>query len=145
GRPTAPGNRSMTIGELRDAARHVDVGYGDVARSRARSRAALLEVEIQKKFALPVACLALALAGIALAFRMPRGGMGLVIVASLTFFGAYYNLIMTGEDLAVRLVVSPVVGVWAGNAFVLMVSLLALLRRREPLVPAGQEAVVVRG
>lgn len=51
------------------------------------SRVASYEVEIQKKLALPAACLALALAGMALAFRMPRGFHGLLnsLVASLRF------------------------------------------------------------
>ncbi|MEO7363247.1 MAG: LptF/LptG family permease [Gemmatimonadaceae bacterium] len=126
GHTTAKGGRSMTIGELREAARKVGPGTEPVELSLAAS----YEVEIQKKLALPAACLALAVAGMALAFRMPRGGVGLVIGGSLLFFGAYYGLITTGENLVERLVVSPFVGMWAANAFVLLISLLAVWRRR---------------
>ncbi len=128
GRTTSKNLRSMTIGELREAARNVGTGTEPVLLSRVAS----YEVEIQKKLALPAACLALALAGMALAFRMPRGGMGLVIGGGLVLFGAYYGLIMTGETLADRLVVAPVVGTWAANVFVLIVSLVAARLPRPP-------------
>ena len=69
----------------------------------------------------------------ALAFRMPRGGMVLVIGGSVLLFGAYYGVFMTGETLADRLVVAPFVGTWAANVCVLIVSLVAvrLPRPRE--------------
>jgi len=139
GHTTPKGGRSMTIGELREATRNVGPGTEPVVLSLAAS----YEVEIQKKLALPAACLAFALAGMALAFCMPRGGMGLVIGGSVVFFGAYYGLIMTGETLVERLVVSPFVGMWAANAFVLLVALLAVWRRRGPVAPVGQGAMAV--
>ena len=139
GRTIAPSARSMTIGELREAAKNV----GEGIEPTGRSQAALYEVEIQKKLALPVACLVLALAGMALAFRMPRGGVVLVLCGSLVFFGAYYGLIMTGEALADQLVVSPFVGMWGANAFVLTVALLAVWRRRGPLSSSEQGPVAI--
>jgi len=129
-----PTDRSMTIGELRAAARKV----GPSTEPVVLSRAAALEVEVQKKFALPAACLLLALAGMALAFRIPRGGMWLVFGASLVFFSAYYALLMTGETLADRLIVSPFVGMWGANALVLAVALLAVWRRRAKELVAAR-------
>ena len=99
GSTTPAGDRSMTIGALREAAKNVEA-YGE---PNGRSRAASYQIEIQKKLALPAACLLLAMAGMALAFRMPRGGVALVIGGSLVCFGAYYGLLMTGEVLADRL------------------------------------------
>ncbi len=118
-------DRTMTIGALREAARNVRPGSEPVSLVRA----AAYEVEIQKKLALPAACLVLALAAMAIAFRLPRGGTLLVVSASLAVFGAYYVLIMTGENLAERLVVSPVVGMWGANALLLTAALLAVWRR----------------
>jgi lipopolysaccharide export system permease protein len=61
-------------------------------------------------------------------------------------FGAYYMLMIAGEDLADRLVISPFVGMWWANALLLATALLLVVsRRRAPLTPAGSEAVVVRG
>ena len=139
GGTTAPSDRSMTIGALREAARN----FGPRTESAGRSRAASYEVEIQKKLALPAACLVLAMAGMALAFRIPRGGVGLVIGGSLVLFGAYYGLIISGEALADRLVISPFVGMWGANAFVLTVALLAGWRRRGPLRSRGQGPVAI--
>ena len=141
GGATAPSDRTMTIGELRQAARTVRPGAEPVTRARA----AAYEVEVQKKLALPAACVVLALAGVAVALRVPRGGAGLVIGASSAVLGAYYVLLVTGEDLADRLVVSPFVGMWGANALLLAVALLAVWRRRAPLAPSDGGAVVIRG
>jgi lipopolysaccharide export system permease protein len=124
----------MTIGELREAARTVRLGTASIALPRA----ATYEVEIQKKLALPAACVVMALAGVAIALRVRRGGAGLVISASCAVFGAYYVLLMTGEDLADRLVVSPFVGMWTANALLLAATLLAVWRRRAPMSSGGR-------
>lgn len=125
GRAVSKNDRSMTIGELRDAARNVRPG----AEPAALARVAAYEVEIHKKFALPAACLALALAALAIAFSFPRGGRWLVFGASLVVLGAYYAMLMTGENLAERLVISPVVAMWGANALLLTVALLGVWRR----------------
>lgn len=86
------------------------------------------EVEVQKKLALPAGCVVLALTAMALAFSVPRGGTGLVHGASLAVFSVYYVMLMTGESLAARLVVSPFVGMWGANALLLAAALLAAWR-----------------
>src|SRR5689334_19085606 len=130
----------MTVGELRTAARHARAE----AEPNALAVAATYEIEVQKKYALAAACVVLALAGVAVSCHVPRGGAGLVIVASGAVFGAYYVLIMTGEGLAERLVVSPFVGMWGANALLLAAALLSLWRRATA-GPAGGRAVVARG
>jgi lipopolysaccharide export LptBFGC system permease protein LptF len=133
--------RTMTIGELRQAVRSVCLDTEPFALSRA----AAYEVEVQKKFALPAACVVMALAGVAIALRVPRGGAGLVIAASCAVFGAYYVVLMTGEDLAHRLVVSPFIGMWGANVLLLAAALVALWRRNAPVAPSASGAVVTRG
>ena len=141
GGAAAPSDRTMTIGELREAARTVRPG----TEPTALARAAAYEVEAQKKLALPAACVVLALAGVAIGLRVPRGGTGLVIGASGAVFGAYYMLLVAGEGLADRLVVSPLVGMWGANALLLAAALLTVWTRRAPLASSGGGAVVVRG
>jgi lipopolysaccharide export LptBFGC system permease protein LptF len=123
---TAPSDRTMTLAELRAAARAVQ----HEADRPALVRAARYEVEIQKKFALPAACVVLALVAMTLALSLPRGGATLVVVASLAVFGAYYLMIVTGESLADRLVVSPFIAMWGANALLLAIALLAMSKRR---------------
>ena len=136
-----PNGRTMTLGELRNADRR--------ARSSATSidlqDAATYEVEIQKKFALPAACLVLALAGIAIALLVPQGGVSLVLGASFVVFLTYYLLIVTGESLAHQRIVSPVIGMWGANALLLALALLALMRRRAPGRSNEDGAVVIHG
>ena len=73
------------------------------------------QVEIEKKFALAAACLVFVLLGAPMALRFPRGGVGLVIGASLTVFGLYYVGLIAGETLADKLIVSPFVAMWMAN------------------------------
>ena len=135
-------DRTMTIAELREAARSVRPG----TEPDALARVAAYELEVQKKLALAAACVVMALAGVAIALRVPRGGVWVVIGASCVVFGGYYNLMVIGEDLADRLVVSPFVGMWWANALLLAAALiLTMWRRRAPLAPNGSEAVAIRG
>lgn len=127
GTPTVQNDRTMTISELRKAARKVQPSTEPVALARAAS----YEVEVQKKFALPAACLVLAMVGMVIAFAFPRGGVWLMFGAGLVVFGAYYVMIMAGEGLADRRVVSPIVGMWGANAVLLAAALLAVWRPRR--------------
>ncbi len=81
----------------------------------ARQRAAIYEVEIQKKLAISAACVIFALLGVPVAIRFPRGGVGLVIGTSLAVFSIYYVGLIAGEDLGDRLVLSPFLAMWTPN------------------------------
>ena len=102
------GDREMTIGQLRAAARRLEA---DTAPNEI-ARAASYEVEIQKKYAISAASVVLALTAAAIAFLLPRGGVVLVIGATLMVFAVYYVGLIAGESLADRLMVSPFVAMW---------------------------------
>jgi lipopolysaccharide export system permease protein len=85
-------------------------------------------VEIHKKFSLSVACTTFVLIGIALALRFPRGGMGLVIGASLVIFAVFYVGLTVGENLGDRGMMDPAFAMWLPNLIVLVVGVLGLLR-----------------
>jgi lipopolysaccharide export LptBFGC system permease protein LptF len=142
GRPAPHSDRMMTIGELREAARSVRPAN----EPDALARVAGYEIEVQKKLALAAACVVMALVGVAIAIRVPHGGLWLVFGSSFVIFGAYYMLMIAGEDLADRLVISPFVGMWWANALLLAAALLLIVsRRRAGVAPSGGEAVAVRG
>jgi lipopolysaccharide export LptBFGC system permease protein LptF len=141
GAPQQPSDRSMTIGELREAARSA---WTDRVPNAA-ARAVMYEVEIQKKFALAFACVVLALAGAAIALRFPRGGVGLVIGAGGILFTGYYLSFVAGESLADRQVISPFVGMWMANAFPLAVVLLLVWRPGRPGAAHGAESLAIGG
>ena len=97
----------------------------------ARSRAAVYEVEIQKKLAISAACVIFALLGMPLAIRYPRGGVGLVIGTSLAVFSVYYVGLIGGEELGDRLIVPPFFAMWTPNLIFLIVAIPLLLSIRR--------------
>ncbi len=138
GAPRQPTDRSMTISELREASRRALAEAGP----NSAARAAELEVEIHKKFALAASCLILALAGAAIAIRFPRGGIWLVISTSGIVFLGYYAALIAGESLADQRVISPFIAMWMANAVVLAaVALLVWPGGRASAPPKGTLAI----
>ena len=110
-----------------------------VQRSQiARSTWAQYEVEIHKKFSLAVACVVFVLLGAPIALRFPRGGVGLVIGASLAVFSLYYICLIAGESMADDGVLPPWLAMWAANAVFTIVGVLLYLRM-------GREGSTARG
>lgn len=72
-------------------------------------------VEIHKKWAIAVACIIFLLLGPPLAMRFPRGGVGLVIAASVGIFFLYWVGLIVGEELADRGRVDPALAMWTPN------------------------------
>ncbi|MDP2480309.1 MAG: LptF/LptG family permease [Candidatus Palauibacterales bacterium] len=79
----------------------------------AKQRASRYQVEIQKKFAIPTACLVFVLIGGPIAVRYKEGGVAMVVAVSLVVFCAYYVSLVAGEGLADRLIISPYVAMWS--------------------------------
>ena len=86
------------------------------------------DVEIQKKFAISVACVIFVILGAPIALRFPRGGVGLVIGVSFAVFGLYYVGLIAGEPLAQNGSVSPFWAMWASNVVFTVVGVALLAR-----------------
>jgi lipopolysaccharide export LptBFGC system permease protein LptF len=142
GAPIEANDRTMTVGQLRQAAEAARIGGG----ADAEARAAMYEVEVQKKFALAMACVILALVGAAVSFRFPRGGGWLMVASTATIVLGYYGALVTGEWLADEQIMSPVVAMWGANALLLA---LASWLLRDPNRPGdatdGVEVLAVEG
>ena len=133
---TEVNDRSMTIRELRAAARTAREDAGPDALVRAAS----FEVEIHKKYALAASCVVLGLTAAAIVFLLPRGGLVLLIGTTPLVFAFYYVGLIAGESLAERLIVSPFVAMWAANAFFLAFALVAMWGARWSQAPVGIES-----
>ena len=72
-------------------------------------------VEIHKKYAIAFACIVFVLIGAPLGIRFPRGGIGMVIVASVTIFAVYWAGLIGGENLANEGVVTPFWAMWTAD------------------------------
>ena len=95
-------------------------------------------IEIQKKFSLAAACIVLVLVGAPISLRFPRGGVGLVLIASFLIFATYYVGLTAGEALANHNIVSPFWAMWAGNIVFALIGI-ALVARM------GHETATARG
>lgn len=112
-------DREMSSGEMRglvrsareEAASAAIAGREDAADA-ARRRAAMYEIEIQKKYVMAAACLPFVLFGAPIALRFGGGGVGLTIGMSLAVFALFYVGLIGGEDLGDRTIISPFWAMW---------------------------------
>lgn len=72
-------------------------------------------VEVNKKYAIPMACVIFVLLGAPLGVKARRGNLGIAAGISLFFFIAYYFCLILGEDLADRQLLNPFFAMWFMN------------------------------
>jgi LPS export ABC transporter permease LptF/LPS export ABC transporter permease LptG len=87
-------------------------------------------VELQRRFAFPLACLVFALAAIPLGARPRRGGRAAGFLIAILLVCAYYAVFIVGAGLARNGKIPPWLGIWAAN-IALAVGGLALMPRVE--------------
>lgn len=92
------------------------------------------QIEMQKRFAYPTACLVLMLVGIPLGLSSRRGGksMGFVLTIFLVFI--YYFLSSTGMALARQNKIPVTLGVWGANVLFAIAGLLLLRQMARGVV-----------
>jgi lipopolysaccharide export system permease protein len=101
-------------------------------------RAAVNLVELQKKYAIPAACIVFVLVGVPAALRFRGGGLGMVIGVGMVIFGVFYIGLIAGEALANKLYVSAFVAMWAPNILFSVIGIFALWRY-------GRQGIAARG
>ncbi len=85
-------------------------------------------VEIHKKYSIAFACIVFMLIGPPLAVRFPRGGVGMVITASIVIFAVFWASLIGGETLADDGYVSPALAMWLPNLILLPIGILMIGR-----------------
>jgi LPS export ABC transporter permease LptG/LPS export ABC transporter permease LptF len=118
------GLRSQTLPELWSSAQRLPPG--DPNRR-------LAWVEIHKKFAIPVACIAFALIGVPLSQTLRRGGRGGSFALSLAVLLGYYVLLSSGETWAQSGRMPAALAMWLPNLLLVLLGVGAILWR-----PAGR-------
>jgi len=101
-----------------------------------RLRAIKYRVEIHKKYTIAFACIVFVLLGAPLAVRFPRGGVGMVITASVLIFALFWMSLIGGETLADRGYVSPAIAMWLPNILLLPIGLLMVARMSRQVATA---------
>jgi lipopolysaccharide export system permease protein len=84
------------------------------------------EVEIEKKYVIPVACLVFVLVGCPLGIRTRGGSFGMSALISLGFYILYWACLIGGEKLADRQYVSPMV-MWSANILIAAIGIVLIL------------------
>jgi lipopolysaccharide export system permease protein len=116
--------KEMTLGEL----------YEEMQKYEPGSRKALrAEIELQQKFALPVACLIMALIGVTLGTHWKSGRSWGVAIALVVFI-TYYLMFSMSWNYGDTGYYPPLLGVWLPNLVFLLVGL-ELFRREQKELP----------
>lgn len=130
------GDREMTIAELSAVVEQADrqaaaaSARGDREEmNAAMDRAAQYRLEIQKKRALPAACLVFVVVGAGVGTRLQGRRWWLPLGAAAALFGLYYVGLIRGEHLADARRLSPVLAMWGGNLVLTLVGCLLLWRQ----------------
>jgi lipopolysaccharide export system permease protein len=108
------GPEEMTLTELRAAI---------AERQHAGKGASGELVELHRKFSVPFACLVFGLIGVPLGIRPARAVRSRGFSVSLVVIFLYYLLLTTGETLAQKGVVAPVIALWTPNVIFLLFGL----------------------
>lgn len=120
--------KEMNLGELRAQIARINKDGG---------KAWPLQVELHKKFALPIACLILSAIGAPLALRIKKAGRGVSLALSVAVAVFYYILLATGESLGASGRIDPALGVWFPNLTLGIIAIsLVLAEGREAFLPA---------
>ncbi|MBA2526917.1 MAG: LptF/LptG family permease [Pyrinomonadaceae bacterium] len=90
---------------------------------------------LHRRLALSVSPFLFALLGGALGMKVRRGGRGVGVLLALLIVIVYYLVSLLGESLARAGTLSPVIGLWAATALMLLISFVLLAANRVP-VPA---------
>ncbi|MDZ7338974.1 MAG: LptF/LptG family permease [candidate division KSB1 bacterium] len=87
-----------------------------------------LMVEVHKKYSIPVACVVFVLIGAPLGIMAHRGSWAVGGGISLFFFLLYWALLIGGEELADRRIISPFWAMWSADILVGAAGIALLMR-----------------
>jgi lipopolysaccharide export system permease protein len=98
------------------------------------------EVEIHKKYAIPVACIVFVFIGAPLGIISRRGTFGVGASLALGFFVFYWACLKGGENLADRGMIEPWFGMWVANIMLGVLGLYLTFRtaRENPTIDLSQ-------
>src|SRR5574337_519002 len=127
-------SKEMNLNELRT----------EIARlTKDGGKAWPLQVELHKKFALPIACLILSMIGAPLAIRIKKTSRGVSLALSVAFAVFYYILLATGESLGARGRIEPAIGIWFPNLTLGVIAIsLVFAEGREAVLPARLQSLI---
>jgi LPS export ABC transporter permease LptF/LPS export ABC transporter permease LptG len=95
-----------------------------VRKRREKPEVISMHIEFHRKFSLPFACLAFAFLALPLGISTKKGGKVSGFIISLGIIFVYYTLITLSESMVMKKSVTPAVGMWAANIFLMVTGLI---------------------
>lgn len=86
------------------------------------------EVEIWKKYSIPLACFVFVFVGVPLGIRTKGGNFGISAAISLGFYIVYWGCLIAGEKLADKGIISPIMGMFFADIIIFLVGIVLMLR-----------------
>ncbi|MCH8126914.1 LptF/LptG family permease [candidate division KSB1 bacterium] len=86
-----------------------------------------LQVEIHKKYSIPVACIIFIFVGAPLGIVTKKGNMGVAVAISMLFFLMFWVGLIQGEILADRQIVSPAFAMWSADIIMGIIGLVLVV------------------
>jgi lipopolysaccharide export system permease protein len=126
--PPAP---SDSLGSSLPPAMAAKVSVKEVELKAIDRRIHSYEVEIHKKFSIPVACIAFMLIGAPIGIRARRGGFSVGFL-SVAFFLFYYVCLIGGEQLADRAILPPAIAMWLADVVLGVIGIILTWRTVQP-------------
>ncbi len=133
-KPSPPNkNRSTEAQIARRAERRLSFLGSNIRSDINRQRqyfikASQYEVEVQKKFSLPLACLIFIFVGAPMGIITRGGNFGISAATSLGFYVIYWVCLIGGEKLADRGMLPPVLSAWLADIVVGVIGVLLTLK-----------------
>ncbi len=126
-----------TLTSIRDALLNIESLKKSISR---------LMVEVHKKYSIPAACVVFVLIGAPLGVMAHRGSWAVGGGISLFFFLLYWALLIGGEELADRRLISPFWAMWSADILVGAAGIYLLVRsaRETTLIDFAKLRTIVR-
>lgn len=85
----------------------------------------LFAIEFHRKFALPFACIAMGFLALSLGISTKKGGRVSGFIISLGVIFVYYSIITASQNLVVKGIMTPFLGMWAADIFLIVAGIIA--------------------
>lgn len=125
-------NPTATVNSINRAINSIDTYRAELDNLRTNTvwrdfRVAEYMVEVHKKLSIPFACVVFVLLGAPIGMLTRKGNIGVAALISAGLLTIYFISIIQGEKLADRMIISPFLGMWGINIFLLIIGIILTL------------------